>query len=186
MSYNIAFAALILSALCGGAHLATPDLNPDLGQYQDETDCFPFKSNLHQIYRNFKSDPYFGGDAKCVRTGPTPPLVDSQFNTTFNYGENGALEVTIRVMSSPGYTAKNILNIMPLNSAQAPFNFTVAYRDCQRCKVFRHSYINNGAGCSYWLTDEALGDEKTCCEFIYDLLCGTSEKYTIYDSTCSA
>ncbi|KAH8039333.1 hypothetical protein HPB51_005663 [Rhipicephalus microplus] len=63
------------------------------------------------------------------------------------------------------------------------FVFTVAYRDCKNCKVFRHNYINNGAGCSYWLTNEALDNKDTCCAFVYDLLCGP-EKHIIYDDSC--
>ncbi|KAH7960590.1 hypothetical protein HPB49_021434 [Dermacentor silvarum] len=139
---------VVAFASCNAAASSTrPDLNPALGAYQDERECFPFKSSLHQIYRNFESDPYLGEEAKCVRTGSTGPLVDSSANTTFEYGSDGVL-------------------------------------DCKNCKVLRHSYIDNGAGCSYWVTDEALGEKTTCCEFVYELLCGTDQKYTIYDESC--
>ncbi|XP_037564433.2 uncharacterized protein LOC119443922 [Dermacentor silvarum] len=176
---------VVAVASCSAAASSTrPDLNPALGAYQDERQCFPFKSTLHQIYRNFESDPYLGEEAKCVRTGSTGPLVDSSLNTTFEYGSDGVLDVTITVMSSPGYTAANVLNLQPTNNDLPAFNFTVAYRDCKNCKVFRHSYIDNGAGCSYWVTDEALGEKTTCCEFVYELLCGTDQKYTIYDESC--
>ncbi|KAL1445414.1 hypothetical protein MTO96_045032, partial [Rhipicephalus appendiculatus] len=63
------------------------------------------------------------------------------------------------------------------------FELTVAYRDCEKCKVFRHNYINNGTGCSFWLTDEALNGNDTCCEFVYAVLCGP-DKYMIYDDSC--
>ncbi|XP_077507904.1 uncharacterized protein LOC144119046 isoform X1 [Amblyomma americanum] len=183
MSAALAVTAVVLlvgSSACN----STPDLNPSLGAYQDERSCFPFKSNLHQIYRNFESDPYFGGEAKCLRTGPTGPLVDSPLNTTFEYGSDGKINFLTTITSSPGYTAGNVVHLQPLDESLEAFNFTVAYRDCQRCKVFRHSYIENGAGCSFWVTDEALGDEGTCCEFVYELLCGTSPKYQIYNESC--
>ncbi|XP_077511310.1 uncharacterized protein LOC144121788 [Amblyomma americanum] len=183
MSVAVAAAALVLLAGSSAAS-SKLDLNPAVGVYQDETDCFPFKSNLRQIYRNFESDPYFGGEAKCIRTGPTGPLVDSSLNTTFEYGSDGKIDFLVTVMSSPGYTARNVIHFQPRDESLEAFNFTVAYRDCQRCKVFRHGYIENGAGCSYWVTDEALGDERTCCEFVFELLCGTSPKYKIYDESC--
>ncbi|XP_077511312.1 uncharacterized protein LOC144121789 isoform X2 [Amblyomma americanum] len=175
--------AVIIFTTISGASQSMPDLNPALGSYQDDRDCFPFKSHLHQIYRNFKSDPYFGGEAKCVKANPTGPLRNSQLHDTFEYGSNGVLKTKITVASTPGYTVGNLLEIQPRGSTP-PFNFTVAYRDCDQCKVFRHSYIDNGTGCSYWVTDEALGEETTCCEFVYELLCGTSPKYQIYDESC--
>ncbi|XP_077507905.1 uncharacterized protein LOC144119046 isoform X2 [Amblyomma americanum] len=155
MSAALAVTAVVLlvgSSACN----STPDLNPSLGAYQDERSCFPFKSNLHQIYRNFESDPYFGGEAKCLRTGPTGPLVDSPLNTTFEYGSDGKINFLTTITSSPGYTAGNVVHLQPLD----------------------------GAGCSFWVTDEALGDEGTCCEFVYELLCGTSPKYQIYNESC--
>ncbi|KAL1472613.1 hypothetical protein MTO96_039215 [Rhipicephalus appendiculatus] len=168
-----ALAVVTLATASAAASSSWPDNNPDLGPYQDET----------TIYRNFENDPYLGGDAKCLRTGSTGPLVDSSLNTTFEYGSDGLLEVTFTLMSSPGYTAKNVIYYQPRNSGLGDFAFTAAYRDCKRCKVFRHNYINNGAGCSYWLTDEALNEKDTCCEFVYALLCGP-DKYMIYDDSC--
>ncbi|KAK8784508.1 hypothetical protein V5799_009127 [Amblyomma americanum] len=164
MSVAVAAAALVLLAGSSAAS-STLDLNPAVGVYQDETDCFPFKSNLRQIYRNFESDPYFGGEAKCIRTGPTGPLVDSSLNTTFEYGSDGKIgaplsrlqdvlplpqgsfcdnDFLVTLMSSPGYTARNVIHFQPRDESLEAFNFTVAYRDCQRCKVFRHGYIENG------------------------------------------
>ncbi|KAL3220586.1 hypothetical protein MRX96_029763 [Rhipicephalus microplus] len=185
---SMAYVALALTVVTfttasAAASYRWPDINPRLGVYQDETTCFPFESTLHQIYRNFENDPYFGGDAKCVRTGPTGDLVGSSLNTTFAYGTEGLLDVTLTLTSSPGYTAKNVIYYQPRNSDLGDFVFTVAYRDCKNCKVFRHNYINNGAGCSYWLTNEALDNKDTCCAFVYDLLCGP-EKHIIYDDSC--
>ncbi|XP_049270865.1 uncharacterized protein LOC119388998 isoform X2 [Rhipicephalus sanguineus] len=182
---NVAFAlaAFAFATASAGASSRWPDIDPDLGAYQDETTCFPFESNLHQIYRNFANDPYLGGDAKCLRTGSTGALADSSLNTTFKYGSRGVLHVTFTLMSSPGYTAKNVVYYHPTKSNLGDFVFTVAYRDCEKCKIFRHNYIKNGAGCSYWLTDEALNEKNTCCEFVYALLCGP-DKYKIYDDSC--
>ncbi|XP_077507906.1 uncharacterized protein LOC144119047 [Amblyomma americanum] len=183
---SVALSVLAFVLLAGSsARRSTPDLNPSLGAYQDERDCYPFTSDLHQIYRNFKSDPYFGGQVKCVvRKGPSGPLVDLSLNGTFEYGCDGKIDFVTTALSSPGYTAGNVVQFQPLDGSLEPFNLTVAYRDCSKCKVIRHSYIKNGAGCSYWVTDEALGDERTCCEFVYELLCGTSPKYQIYNENC--
>ncbi|XP_049270867.1 uncharacterized protein LOC119391608 [Rhipicephalus sanguineus] len=79
--------------------------------------------------------------------------------------------------------SENLLYFEPINSDLGSFEFTVAYRDCKKCKVFRHNYINNGTGCSFWLTDEALNGNDTCCEFVYALL-GGPDKYMIYDDSC--
>uniref|UniRef100_A0A023G979 Putative lipocalin-2 1 n=1 Tax=Amblyomma triste TaxID=251400 RepID=A0A023G979_AMBTT len=182
MHLSVALAAIIFS--CAAANKTRPDLNPALGTYQDDSVCFPFKQYLHQVYRNFKSDPYFGGEAKCVKADPTGPLRNSKLHATFEYGTSGKLKTKITVTSSPGYNVGNVLEIQPRGGSLQPFNFTIAYRDCAKCKIFRHSYNNNGNGCSYWVTDDALGEEHSCCEFVYDLLCGTSPKYLIYDESC--
>uniref|UniRef100_A0A023GDQ4 Putative lipocalin-2 1 n=1 Tax=Amblyomma triste TaxID=251400 RepID=A0A023GDQ4_AMBTT len=184
MCFLVALVVTAFAAVSLGARSTMLDLNPALGVYQDDRDCFPFKTRMHQIYRNFKNDSLLGGEAKCVSAGPTGPLINSQVQSPFQYGSDGLLEATITLVSSPGYTVGNVLEIAPQDGSAPPVNLTVAYRDCKTCKVFRHDYVDNGNGCSYWVTDEALGEDTTCCEFVYKLLCGTSPLYKMYDKSC--
>ncbi|XP_077534948.1 uncharacterized protein LOC144146862 [Haemaphysalis longicornis] len=181
-------AAVIHSAFSSRAVLASqtrPELNPALGVYQDEEKCFPFQGTLYQIRRNFESDPYLGGTAKCLRSSQNGPTNDDgSVPVNFQFDPDGFINTTFTLMSSPGYTAKNVINVKLDDGSGEVFNLTAAYRDCPKCKVLRHSYIDNGTGCSYWVTDKALNDNNTCCEFIYNLICDQSEKYEIYNKDC--
>ncbi|KAK8765515.1 hypothetical protein V5799_031874 [Amblyomma americanum] len=88
-------------------------------------------------------------------------------------------------MSSSGYTAKNVLNVQPMDNPGVSINLTISYRDCNSCKVIRHSYIEKGTGCSLWVTGAQLGEEHPCCAYIFELLCGFKKTYQIYDKSCS-
>ncbi|XP_077532558.1 uncharacterized protein LOC144144927 [Haemaphysalis longicornis] len=156
------------------------DNNPALGPYQDETDCFPLTEAWYVIYRNYAYDPYFGGDPVCVVINEDGPFQNGVGTFTVEYGDSQA-NVKVTLESSPGYTAKNVLYTEVVDVPGLNFNFTAAYRDCSSCKVMRHSYINQGASCSLWKPASALGQENSCCEFIFDLVCGTSTKYQLYD-----
>nr|XP_054930628.1 uncharacterized protein LOC126538250 [Dermacentor andersoni] len=38
-----------------------------------------------------------------------------------------------------------------------------------------------GSGCTLWKPKSRVMQEDQCCDFVYDVLCGTSPKYYIYD-----
>ncbi|XP_075535047.1 uncharacterized protein LOC142570559 [Dermacentor variabilis] len=41
-----------------------------------------------------------------------------------------------------------------------------------------------GKGCSLWVTGAELGQQHSCCEYIFELLCGFHPTYQIYDESC--
>lgn len=172
-----------LLPLVAGQHLL--DLNPDLSPFQDDSKCFPVEQTWHLIYRNFKSDPYLGGNAKCVKAIETGDRVGNSAIVVFQYPPDGVLRTTLKWTSSPGYTAKNVLNLQPVDNPEVSINLTISYLDCNSCKVVRHSYIENGTGCSLWVTGAELAMEHPCCSYVFELLCGFKETYEIYDKTCS-
>ncbi|XP_077511324.1 uncharacterized protein LOC144121800 [Amblyomma americanum] len=160
------------------------DNNPELRDYQDEEECFPFNETWYEVYRNFESDPYFGGNGTCIRTTETGPYTNGSTTAIAQFSPNVSLDVILTLVSTPGYDVKNTINVESTTDPSIALNLTVAYRDCENCKIFRHSYINSGQGCSYWVPESKLGVNNSCCEFIFDLLCGTSPKYQIYQN-CS-
>ncbi|XP_049520947.1 uncharacterized protein LOC125944488 [Dermacentor silvarum] len=159
--------------------------NPSLEHYQDEEDCFPFNGTWYTVYRNFENDPYLGGNATCIRTTETGAYAGGSTTATVQYSPNVSLNVKLTLASSSGYSVLNVIQVQSADDPSVNFNLTNAYRDCQKCKVFRHSYINEGQGCSLWKPESQLGTIDTCCDFVFDLLCGTSNKYQIYTAACS-
>ncbi|XP_077507995.1 uncharacterized protein LOC144119179 [Amblyomma americanum] len=160
------------------------DLNPDLGRFQDETQCFPLTDTWHMMYRNFEADPYLGGKTKCLRAMQKRVFENDAVLTTFESSPGVSIDVVVTLMSSPGYTAKNIMNFQPENVPGTSLNVTMPYIDCNLCKVMRHSYISNGAGCSMWVPERSLQVKHQCCDFIFELLCESSSVYQIYDESC--
>ncbi|KAL1476592.1 hypothetical protein MTO96_036402, partial [Rhipicephalus appendiculatus] len=67
-------------------------------------------------------------------------------------------------------------SLPPLN-----FNLTTAFRDCSKCQVFRHSYIPGGKNCALWQPKSAIGENIPCCDFVFDLVCGVSPKFQVYE-----
>ncbi|KAL1414934.1 hypothetical protein MTO96_029975 [Rhipicephalus appendiculatus] len=93
------------------------------------------------------------------------------------------------LLSSPGYTTKNLVHVQSAAPGEQPgehpevdFYLTCAFVDCYRCRVMRHHYIDGGAGCTLWKPESKINERDECCEFIFDLLCGTLPKYHISDN----
>ncbi|XP_075540040.1 uncharacterized protein LOC142574937 [Dermacentor variabilis] len=124
-----------------GASLQFPDLNPELGPFQEAL-CFPVQQLWYQMYRNFEDDPFLGGKSKCLKGTEAGEVVDDPTMATFEYSPDGILNTKIKLMSSPGYTAKNVINVQPVDSPGSSINLTISYHECGSCKVIRHSYIN--------------------------------------------
>ncbi|XP_077511656.1 uncharacterized protein LOC144122018 [Amblyomma americanum] len=174
----------LLSAFLCGASPTLLDLNPDLGPFQDERECFPLEETWHLIYRDFEDDPYLGGKSKCVTGTQTGTFIGDSAYVYFEFPPGKKLNTSLKLMSSPGYTAKNILNFTPFSAPDKNINLTIAYRDCHSCKVIRHSYINNGVGCSMWVTDHELRIPHPCCDYVFELLCGFNPTYKMFDESC--
>lgn len=158
-----------------------PENNPELGVYQDESNCFPLRHTWYIIYRSFENDPYFGGSPTCIAVYENGPFENGSGGITVEVGGTNKVNATATLMSSPGYSVKNVVNVEVDGDPEVNFNVTSVYTDCERCKVLRHSYADGGRGCSLWQPESAIGQNITCCHFIYDLVCGTSTKYDIYD-----
>ncbi|KAK8770722.1 hypothetical protein V5799_012813, partial [Amblyomma americanum] len=64
------------------------DNNPELRDYQDEEECFPFNETWYEVYRNFESDPYFGGNGTCIRTTETGPYTNGSTTAIAQFSPN--------------------------------------------------------------------------------------------------
>ncbi|XP_040067971.1 uncharacterized protein LOC115329798 [Ixodes scapularis] len=180
--------ALALSAVTGlicltfsSGSQSWPELNPDLEQYQDFTKCFPLQESWYTIYRNYESDPVFGGSEKCIKYTESGPPVNGAYPLHFDFGNQSGMASTT-LESSPGYTGKNILSLTPTGGSTSVEVYG-AYAECEQCLVLRNTYISNTA-CALLVPESVLNKNTTCCDFIFDLLCGTMEKYYIYDASC--
>ncbi|KAK8783248.1 hypothetical protein V5799_015411 [Amblyomma americanum] len=171
-------ASVFLPCALGG-NPSFPERNPALGPYQNEGNCFPLQDSYYIMYRNYEEDPLFGGDAKCIIITETGPFVGAYAPFTVQYGGDQTANVKARL------SVFTWIHCEEHYSGGMPgiiFNLTSIYTDCARCKVFRHSYIDNGKGCSLWKPKAALNEDIPCCEFVYDLVCGVSPKYQIYEN----
>ncbi|KAM7307361.1 uncharacterized protein ISCGN_010997 [Ixodes scapularis] len=92
-------------------------------------------------------------------------------------------QITATLGSSCGYTAKNILNFIPPIPDIGTLEAYVAYVACNECVVLRTTYISNST-CALLKPQSQLNQNTTCCDFIFDLLCGTTPKYYNYDESC--
>ncbi|KAL1478994.1 hypothetical protein MTO96_052234 [Rhipicephalus appendiculatus] len=179
MQFMAFLVALTLPALLGASQKFI-DNNPELEIYQNMEQCFTQKGTLYMMFRNYEEDRYFGGLSKCVSATLTTTVSDDTVNLDINYGRTKSRRRQT-FFSSPGYTVKNAAQQQVLDGSRGSFNLTAVYIDCDNCHILRHSYVNSGAGCSYWVPQEKVAENNTCCSFVFDLLCGT-EKYQVYDS----
>ncbi|CAN7986952.1 unnamed protein product, partial [Ixodes hexagonus] len=180
----ILFAATVLLALrCSCA--STPDLdrNPALQQFQNEALAFPLKKTWYIKYRNYETDPFFGGTAKCVRLTETNPGKDDVYPLVLQYNPDVSVDITVTLSSSPGYTAKNIETHYRQDKNISATAYT-AYKDVKKCGVLRIPEVGADA-CVLLVPESQLTSNNTCCDFIFDLLCGTTPKFYIYDSSCA-
>ncbi|KAL1474553.1 hypothetical protein MTO96_037881 [Rhipicephalus appendiculatus] len=128
------------------------------------------------MYRNYKEDPYFGGIGQCIKIFATGPFVDNSGPFEVDVGDNVQVKVEGSLLSSPGYTVKNVIHVDATDVPGVSFNVTAIYTDCSKCKVMRHDYVDGA--CSLWQPQSALGQDVNCCHFIYDLVCGP-KKYPV-------
>ncbi|KAL1430887.1 hypothetical protein MTO96_014742 [Rhipicephalus appendiculatus] len=146
--------------------------------------CYPDPGLWYLMYRNYEYDPNFGGAAKCVRYHTTGSYESFSSHVVFFYGDNGTVPGQGYLASSPGYETKNIGIFQPDNHSLPVEVYNFVYVDCGICTIKRHPYANNGRGCTQWRKADTLHLPADCCDFIYDLTCGTSPKYKLFDETC--
>ncbi|XP_029822302.2 uncharacterized protein LOC115308514 [Ixodes scapularis] len=175
------FALTALQILLGcSATPNYPELNPKLQIYQDVSKAFPLAQTWYVLYRNYEKDPAFG-TSKCLRHNHLKSERDGQYQTFAQYGENNSAKERVTLGSTEGYTAKNVINIHP-EGQNITLPLYISFLDVNKCAVGRSIYVNEDA-CSVAVPEDQLGESTTCCDFIYDLLCGTY-KYQISDTSC--
>ncbi|CAN7950912.1 unnamed protein product [Ixodes pacificus] len=94
-------------------------------------------------------------------------------------------KVLTTLAASEGYDVNNLEYFQAVGGNGSLLVY-VAYLDChhqQQCLVFRNNYISDEA-CTLLLPVSGLGKNATCCDFIFDLLCGTKQKFYTYDDSC--
>ncbi|XP_042147306.1 uncharacterized protein LOC121836470 [Ixodes scapularis] len=177
-------AAVLLTSLCSDVRPPYPELNPALGKYQNAMDCLPIQETWYPVYRNYESDPAFGGKEKCGRFSSLGPAENGSFPMLFEHGQS-SLKVISTPVASEGYATNN-LEYFQVEGENGSLLMYIAYLDChhQQCLVFRNNYISDEA-CTLYLPESALGKTATCCDFIFDLLCGTKQKFYTYDESCT-
>ncbi|CAN8018181.1 unnamed protein product [Ixodes persulcatus] len=158
-----------------------PYLNPDFQKYQDPGKCLPLQEKWYTLYRNYESDPAFGGTDPCIEFTCLGPAVDGAFPFIIRYGDTSA-NVTLTSSASEGYTTNNLLHFKPDGQDESML-VTASYSDCMTCVVFRSTYLNDGA-CSLVVPESALGKDLSCCDYLFDLLCDATPKFNIYDESC--
>ncbi|XP_077534563.1 uncharacterized protein LOC144146492 [Haemaphysalis longicornis] len=127
--------------------------NPALGIYQNEAKCFVLDDTWYIMYRSSEYDPFYGGLPTCVQVTSAGTSENGASEFTVEVGGTDRVNVTASMMSSPGYEVPNVINVV----------------------------VDESRGCSLRQPKQALDKDITCCHFVYDLVCGTSKKYQLYD-----
>uniref|UniRef100_V5H6E0 Putative lipocal-1 1 n=1 Tax=Ixodes ricinus TaxID=34613 RepID=V5H6E0_IXORI len=159
-----------------------PEQNPAFQEYQNQSPYFPLEETWYMAYRNYETDPFFGGTAKCVRVRETDPGQNGAYPVIVEYDPSFSSNITVTLSLSPEYTLKNVLNFHPQGQDISVPAYTV-YKDVKKCDILRLTYAGDGA-CAILVPKSQLGNHAVCCDFIFDLLCGTHEKYMVYDPSC--
>ncbi|XP_040065715.1 uncharacterized protein LOC115312167 [Ixodes scapularis] len=167
---------------CGSATSNYPEKNPELGKYQDASAVFPLTETWHIVYRNYEDDPAFG-TSKCLRFAQVQPEKDGAYPVVALYGtDNQSASAVITLDAKEGYTIKNHMVFHPDGQGQ-PLPLYVSYLDPGNCGVNRNVYASENA-CALLVPESKLGEDTTCCDFVYALLCGAT-KYQIHDDSCT-
>ncbi|KAM7308395.1 uncharacterized protein ISCGN_012029 [Ixodes scapularis] len=135
-------AAVLLTSLCSDVRPPYPELNPALGKYQNAMDCLPIQETWYPVYRNYESDPAFGGKEKCGRFSSLGPAENGSFPMLFEHGQS-SLKVISTPVASEGYATNN-LEYFQVEGENGSLLMYIAYLDChhQQCLVFRNNYIS--------------------------------------------
>ncbi|KAM7298079.1 uncharacterized protein LOC115318382 isoform X2 [Ixodes scapularis] len=177
------FAVEALLVLHGtSASTSYPEQNPALQEYQDQSSFFPLEETWYVAYRNYETDPFFGGSAKCVRFSEREPGENGTYPIVIEYDPSFSANLAVTLSSSPGYTVKNLVNFQPPGTNMMASGFS-SYKDVKKCDVVRLPYAGEKA-CALLVPKSQLGHHETCCDFIFDLLCDATSKFDISDSSC--
>ncbi|XP_077541613.1 uncharacterized protein LOC144153769 [Haemaphysalis longicornis] len=183
MSFKVVIAVSWLAAV---SYAVVFERRPDLGEFQDEKKCFPYKTPWVAVLRNFENDEFFGGKSKCIRITPTAPLTGNVAEDFVEYGPTGKTNTKILLTSTEGYQHNNVLNVTFLDGPGkgSTFDMFSVYSECDRCKIFRNAYAGENA-CSMFVPVTLKNKVDPACQFIFNLLCGSANHYSLLDDTCS-
>ncbi|XP_029838903.2 uncharacterized protein LOC8033887 [Ixodes scapularis] len=160
-----------------------PERNPALQEYQNQSPVFPLKEDWYLLYRNFRIDPLFGGAEKCLRFAEAEPGVNGTYPVFVRYTPSHSIAITATPSSTIGYNLHNAADFGPRGFDMLSATAYSAYTDAEKCEVLRLPYAGANA-CGLFVPKSQLGSTATCCHFIFDLLCGTQDKYMVYDPSC--
>ncbi|KAH6931930.1 hypothetical protein HPB50_001668 [Hyalomma asiaticum] len=188
-----------------------PDLNPDLGPFQDSAQCYPLEPSWHIVYRNFEEDPYFGGRDKCVRGALTGEFFGDSALVKLEYQPHGVMNAGDEIETSSFcaarqwtnyfFESRNLRNTCSAHTAPKIGDEESRSDESSRKRLVNAAFklmsspgytamniVNlqsvDRKGCSMWVSGAQLGQPQPCCDFVFKLLCGSNPVYQIYDETC--
>ncbi|KAM7289885.1 uncharacterized protein ISCGN_030013 [Ixodes scapularis] len=176
--------AAILSVQCISASKKFPEVNPELGPWQDVEPVFPLKDEWYVTYRNYEDDPVFGSN-KCLKATQESPETEDGHPVVLSYkGLEERKTIMLTTMPGEGYTVNNRIKAVPEGGEAVEYH--AVYGDFDVCAVIRMTYISDDA-LQVFVTKshyDKYGRNASCCDFIYTMLAGSSQKYDIYDESC--
>ncbi|XP_077486582.1 uncharacterized protein LOC144097832 [Amblyomma americanum] len=178
----VAICALRTSATVGGSDYAETLLQqrPDLGVYQDLTECLHRGAKWRVLYRN-KDQGEFGTDDDCLAETQLTDLVDGEARFRFRYGPGHERNATYFFRSSKGQSHKNIF-LGLLDGAPHAVPYDQLFVDCAHCRVQKR---RGDSKCVLFVPESSLRrGVPQHCHFVFDLLCGSSPKYPVSDASC--
>ncbi|KAL1416217.1 hypothetical protein MTO96_006476 [Rhipicephalus appendiculatus] len=137
---------------------------PDLGEFQDESKCFPYEGPWFAVLRNFENDPHIGGTAKCIRVTQTAPLQGDVTENVVEFGQTHKARNRLTLTSTEGIPAQERAErhfpgwIHAGPGKGSTIQLFNAYSDCDKCKVYRNPY----AGGEF--SDVLLTFHNTVCD----------------------
>ncbi|KAK8758629.1 hypothetical protein V5799_003739 [Amblyomma americanum] len=182
MSFSFVVAVVCFAVIANAVH---PERRPDLGEFQDEFKCFPHETPWLAVLRNYESDPYFGGKAKCIRVTQSAPLQGDVAEGTVEYAGTERVKTKLTLTRTEGYHHKNALNATFLDGPGQGKEFRLfsIYSECDKCKLYRNPYAGENA-CSLFVPARLRNQIDPACQFIFNLHCGTDNHYRLLDDTC--
>ncbi|XP_054922914.1 uncharacterized protein [Dermacentor andersoni] len=181
---------LLLAALCalgarcrvstvGLAAEASSFRRPDLAHYQDAKKCASPGATWYVLYRNMKQGA-FGAHDSCLRDTQMSKVVDGKGLFRVRYDNGHERNATFTFKSSDGRNY-NIFQVQ-LDGVSGVGMYDMLFVDCAHCRIVKDQ---KGPKCLLSVRESSLRHGvPRHCHFLYDLLCGTSPKYQVSDSSC--
>nr|ABI52661.1 lipocalin [Argas monolakensis] len=155
-----------------------------LKQYQDGWKFLTTGKEMYLYQRSFQEDPKYGNKCKCVKSKHLTVKEEAQtVAADLSFLHENLTSVHFTVYFSVNKTGKESRVIYASYEPEKPgFPFPVAFADYESCAVVRVPHRDKGKNqaCELWVYKDHVKRVKSCCFFIFDLLCGPN-KYKVYD-----